>query len=1240
MAIENITEAQKVNLVKLYLAYFNRAPETQGLDFHVAAFLADLNAGLSEEQAFANRADSFYQAAIDVPAWSGYSVSMTAGEFVAKMYDNVLLRPGAGGNAPTQAEIDYWVDQLQTGAVTRGGLITAFLDAVPHLIENGTPEEVAIATQVKTVLDARLEVALEFVKPEHSGALTGQDAFTAGKNALVGVVDADSAAARIAQLQSAANTYTLTEGVDVWAANVFEAPRGWTPGGTDQVNTLNDDDVLTGTGENPTLNFTFVQDSDIGSMVITPTLKGIETVNIQFATQQGVALLDAQDSTGIENVNLSRIAFGTTLAGVRNLGAEATNLSINNTNAPAAQVDLTYLNSALTAADDEVNLKLNNVTVGTVIVGPENWTPGVGVETLNLESVGAPNRVGVLQVEDLETLVISGDQALALGTDSPTVRPGTAQVEATRYGAGLDAVAGSLDTIDASALDAGLSINLGAEVVANKDATSGKPVDFSFTGTSHDDTVRLLGGLNKGDVFDLGDGNDTVALFQSATGGALNGVEVVELRSGHDAGTKADTIAFDASIAPDLEGIVIRNEGQTLVGGVWTSSKESATFNLTNLTADVAENLTVLHGTTGNNGVTGTTINAALATDTKSDTVGVTIEDDINIDPRSNFRLNTSKVENIVINDEDTESNTVRLANDPTAIGPTSKTDHNTTIFDVTGSIVVTGEDQAGNFLNLDYWNTGGISNILGLDTSGADADKNGGNGVYDFTNGAAVRFIGETVDASAYTGDLIVRVAENVAVPTGAQTILGGSGNDHIIFDALNNTTAGLSISDTVDGGDGHDILYLDGHGKIVNISASEWTNVSNIEEVHLVGNGQADNTGTAGANDAYGKNAYNLRLTNDFIAANGEAVAGGRRIIIDNNNEVWATAGKANTGVAANDGVTIDARLLNAQSNFEYQGRWGTGGNDTNDRFILSDANINGLARIDGGARLAAGNAASNAANNDILEVRNSAVVTIGDLAGIQNVSTIELSNDLAAVQTVVLQLDNETVDRLVNNSQNATSAATAETLTIAAFDNPLVAGSFTVLNLDASQVTNQFLSVNVTGGGGADTIVGTAGNDTINGGAGADVITLGGGADTIVFDAANATSADGDVVTGFTTNDDVVRVDASDVGAGIIANLTGTVVALAAAADNTILVDAANAYANFAAAEAAVDAANANTEDYLLLFFNNTTNRFELYADADSGAAGGEVLLASFTDLDGAAAAAAAQLAAITAANFNIV
>lgn len=1123
MAIENITEAQKVNLVKLYLAYFNRAPETQGLDYHVAQFLADLNAGLSEEQAFAKRADSFYQAAIDVPAWSGYSVSMTAAEFVAKMYDNVLLRPGAGGDAPTADEIGYWVEQLESGAVTRGGMITSFLNAVPHLIENGTPEEIAIATQVKAVLDARLEVALEFVKPEHSGALTGQDAFTAGKNVLVGVVDADSAAARIAALDAAANTYTLTEGVDVWTANVFDAPRGWTPGGTDQVNTLNDDDTLTGSGVNPTLNFTFVQDSDIGSMVITPTLNGIETVNVQFASQQGVALLDAQDSTGIENVNLSRIAFGNTQAGVRNLGAEATNLSINNSNAPAAQVDLTYLNSALTGADDEVNLKLNNVTAGTVIVGPENWTPGVGVETLNLESTGAANRVGVLQVEDLETLIIAGDQALSLGTEEPTVR-GSGQIEATRYGAGLDAVAGSLDTIDASALEAGLSINLGGEVVANQDGTSGKAVDFDFTGTAHDDTVRLLNGLNKGDTFDLGDGNDTVALFQSAAAGALNGVESVELRSGHDAGFAADTINFDASIAPDLEGIVIRNEGQDFnaVTNRWESIAESGTFNLTKLTAEVAENITVLHGTTGNNGAAGTVINVALATDTANDTVGVTIADDINIDPRSNFMLLTSKVENIVINDQDTESNTVLLATNPggAGVGP-----QNTSIDQITRSIVVTGEDQAGNFLNLDSAAPYG-TNLLQLDFTGNAVD---GTGITDVAAVAAARFIGETVDASAYTGDLIVRVAENLAVPTGAQTILGGSGDDHIIFDALNNTTAGLSISDTVNGGDGHDTLYLDGHGKIVNISASEWTNVSSIEEVHLVGNGQADITGTPGANDAYGKNAYNLTLTNDFIAANGDAVDGGRRIIITNDN------GKAGS---ANDGVTIDARSLNAQSNFQYNGRSGNAGVDTADRFILSDANINGLALIDGGARLV-GSAPSNAANNDILEVRNAAVVTIGDLAGIQNVSTIELSNDLAAVQTIVLQLDNATVDRLVNNSQNATSAATAEVLTIAAYDNPLVAGAFTALNLDASLVTNQFLSVNVTGGGGADTIVGTAGSDTIaggggndiiTGGAGADTLTGGAGADTFVYlTAADSTVAAMDVITDFVSGTDVINLDA---------------------------------------------------------------------------------------------------------------
>lgn len=120
----------------------------------------------------------------------------------------------------------------------------------------------------------------------------------------------------------------------------------------------------------------------------------------------------------------------------------------------------------------------------------------------------------------------------------------------------------------------------------------------------------------------------------------------------------------------------------------------------------------------------------------------------------------------------------------------------------------------------------------------------------------------------------------------------------------------------------------------------------------------------------------------------------------------------------------------------------------------------------------------------NGDVLEVRNAAVVTTGDLAGIRNVGTIEFTNDMASVQNSVLQLNNDVVDALVNSSRVA-SAANTETLTIRAIDNPALAAATTGLNVDATGVTNAGLLLNITGGGGADTVVGGSNADVITGG-----------------------------------------------------------------------------------------------------------------------------------------------------------
>lgn len=1049
---------------------------------------------------------------------------------------------------------------------------------------------------------------------------------------------------------------TLSNGTDIESGTIFDAPLVYTPGGNDRINSLQDEDELTGTGTDNVLNATLGNANDNGATTVTPGLTNIQTVNVAF-TGSGLAAvneLDLQDATGITKaINITRISDGV-LNGVTidNISTVPLDLSITNSGQEQQGVSFFFTDAAVKGAGDETTLTLSNVQLGYIDI--EEGTNGVldnGIETINLVSKGSENKVGTIYAEDLQTLNITGDQDLRLGVEE-TVRnlQTTGIIEAIHYGAALSNVAGSLTKVDASGLSGNLEYVIANELNAGLDGTSGTPVQLEVLGGSGDDVFRIHtgskidGAANNTDKIDGGDGDDTLVLLgnnvivESKAGANLTSIEALEIRTGHDTGNGGDTVTVDADAFDALATIYVRNEGQNNTGpnGTWQPALkgEQANVVLNDLTVAQATAVTIAHSTSGSNGL-GTNLLSMNLKDAsgKADSAAINIVDGVNLDPRFNFILsvdgNNDKgvagagaVENLTINDNDTESNTVLLTN----------------IAEHSGTITITGENAAGTFLNLDA-----TANALRKDASGSDADL---QGIVDPAGGAAERFSGATVDASAYTGDLIVRVSNNAALPNGAQTILGGSGDDHIIFDALNDTTAGLTISDKVNGGDGFDTLYIDGFNKLINIGKSEWTNVSNIEAIHLVGQSLAGtNLATVpGKNDAYGKNSYNLTLTNDLIAANGEAVTGGRVIHIINDNDPLngydpvsniATADDVTT--ALNRGVTIDARELNAQSSFTYDGEEGQF--LTNDRFIMADANVNGLAVIDGGAVLVAGfNTPTNTANADVFEVRNAAVVTIGDLVGVSNVGTIEFTNDQAAVQAVYLELDNATVDRMVNTSQ-AASATGVETLTVAAYDNPLVVGANTVLTLDGSQITNQFLNLNVTGGGGDDVITagagddiinggagndiidggagndqlfGGTGNDTINGGAGNDlinagpgnnVVTGGAGADTFQFnngDSVQAFLTSFTIITDFNSSEDKIDVTVAVAGFGS---------ANGAAAANLA---AANALVNFAAAEA-----------FLVFNYNNTGDSF-LYIDTNNDGAY-QVATDGFIQLTGVTSAA---------------
>ena len=1093
------------DLNKAYLAYFGRPADLTGKTYFATLEQADVIK------------------AFDASAESKALYGNDAAAKVNAIYQNLFNR-----NAEPEGLV-YWTTLINQGRVTAAGAAFAILNGAQGTDATAVQNKLAASEAFVAAMDTTSELV----------GYSGMDAAASARNWLKAVgSDAASLTAAVAGAQTAVTAavaagtgeggagFQLTNGTDVASANVFTAGLVYTPGGDDRINSLQDEDRLTGTGTNTTLNATLGNSNDNGGTTITPTLVNINTINAAFTGSSGgffagrVDTLDLQDATGVDAVNITRISDGQS-AFVNNITSAASQLSVKNSQAPSANVDFTFLASAVAGATDSTTLTLSNVAAGRVRVEQNSTTPTQGFETINLVSTGSDNFIGNavglqgLRAEDLQKLVITGKSNLTIGNFSN--------------------VAGSFTTLDASAFEGNLTVSLFDSLAGNgiinaiPDGKSNGNVAFSLTGGKGNDSVRVFEQVGVTDTIKGGEGTDTIRfnsnsatgvdfLEASATVKQVSEFEAVQVwRTG---GAVNTTMAVRANQIDGDNAIQLLNN---------TNGNGVTTYNLVNLSAAEATSVSIRHS--GNTTATtapapaGNAVNQNFVDIDVADGVtaaGITIADGVNSDPRFNFTLYTDSdrtlstaagntfnyaqaqniagsantfvntVTSLTLTDNDSESNSVLLtanrhnaANAPQGNGTA-----------YTGTITINGTGAAGNFFNLDS-----TANLLRKDQFGGQAD---GVGVVDVAGGNAERLQAATIDASTYAGDVIVRVSNSIAA-TGAQTIKMGSGNDTVIFDALNDARAGLTISDTVTGGEGMDTLVIDGHGVAITLAASEWTNVSGFETIRLVGNGVAENNARGAVN------SYNLTLTNDLINANGVDAGGVRRIaIINDNDPLNDTVGGVDVAVVVERGVTIDARGLSANRSFSYNGE--EGATRTADRFILADANINGTAVIDGGSVRAAGNASSNAFNADVIEVRNAAVVTIGDLFGVSNVGTLEFTNDTASVQTSILQLDNATVDALVNSTQTA-SATGIETLTITAIDNPLLPAAVTQLNLDASGITSAFLALNLTAGAGSDTIVGGAGADAILGGAGADALTGGLGADTYVFGtgAAFATAAD---------------------------------------------------------------------------------------------------------------------------------
>jgi hypothetical protein len=166
-------------LIELYVAFFNRTPDADGLAYWIDQIVAGQN--------METVANSFYAAAIYYSAQTGYSSTMSNADFVRIIYQNVLARTGP--TAPGDDEVNYWAGQLDSGKMSRGGLVISMLTSA-HTYEGD-----ADYGWVPQLLNNKITVANYFCLQQGLNYLSGEDSIIKGMAIAKAVTITDTSAA-------------------------------------------------------------------------------------------------------------------------------------------------------------------------------------------------------------------------------------------------------------------------------------------------------------------------------------------------------------------------------------------------------------------------------------------------------------------------------------------------------------------------------------------------------------------------------------------------------------------------------------------------------------------------------------------------------------------------------------------------------------------------------------------------------------------------------------------------------------------------------------------------------------------------------------------------------------------------------------------------------------------------------------------------------------------------------------
>jgi len=173
----SISASDLNSLVELYIAYFNRVPDADGMSY----WIDQLKAGASLSQI----GQSFYSAAVQYSSLTGYTANMSNADFVRLIYKNVL-----GRATPDTDGLNYWSDALANGTQTRGTLVKTMLESAHSFKGNTTFGWVA------DLLDNKVSVATYFAVQQGITYNSPSDSISKGMQIASAVTQSDTTAAK------------------------------------------------------------------------------------------------------------------------------------------------------------------------------------------------------------------------------------------------------------------------------------------------------------------------------------------------------------------------------------------------------------------------------------------------------------------------------------------------------------------------------------------------------------------------------------------------------------------------------------------------------------------------------------------------------------------------------------------------------------------------------------------------------------------------------------------------------------------------------------------------------------------------------------------------------------------------------------------------------------------------------------------------------------------------------------